>query len=240
MSVGCGQLSLGGGRLKNQAGNSAKLWVRARHDRGARGIGRSPVGAKIPRVRHPAGVLCERPRRGELHAPAVLHEEKRCRDSPRHECRDARMRASGAKKSRMKPPERRKDAAHYQSFRRAVERHAVERAGDPIGPDERRGGGQPPEPRCASAWQGRYRTIRRVDLKKAPGAVQSALSHRPRVHDYIQEAVAHGRSPATARSRGCRRGWRRPSAPARAADALVHRRRWRWRRCWSSSGRATR
>ena len=134
--------------------------IRARHDRRTRRIERSPVGAEIPRMRYASGVWCERMRRDELHAPPVLHEQQARGEAPREQREDAGARATSREKPRMKPAQRRDEAADDYRFGNPVQRSAVERAADAIGPQERNCGGDAPQqrherrqPPSTEAWQ---------------------------------------------------------------------------------------
>ena len=116
--VGRHRPAVAGRRQVEEPGRElGQLVVRARHDRGAGRIGRAPVGAHVPGVRHGAGIFRERARRLEPDAPAVLHEQQRRPDLPRDQQEDARVRAGRAQEPRMKIPERRQHAGDEDRFR---------------------------------------------------------------------------------------------------------------------------
>jgi hypothetical protein len=142
--------------------------IRARHDRRARRLERSPVGAQVPRVRHAAGVLRKRPRRRELHAPPVLDEQQARRDAPRDQRDDARACARRGEEPRVEPVQRRYDTADEQRLGDAIERDAVERAADMVGPQKCGRGCKPPQQRH------HCRTARAIEVWQCPASPTAA------------------------------------------------------------------
>ena len=138
-------------QVEEPRGKLAQFVIRPRHDGRARRVGRSPVGAEVPRVRSAARILEIGTRRDESHAPAVLHEDRgraRLPDDQQHDCRS---RDSRGQKSWMQPPQDWKDDGGRDRFGDAIERHAVERSTDAIGPEQRRGCKQAPDGRHTRA-----------------------------------------------------------------------------------------
>jgi hypothetical protein len=124
------------GQVEEPHRKLAEMVVRPRHHAGTHRIGGAPIGAEIPCVRRAGGVLGQRPRRVEAHAPSVVDEQRGAACLPHQEQHDACARERGAQKLWMEHPQRRQDGADDNGFGGPIEGHAVERSADAVGPEQ--------------------------------------------------------------------------------------------------------
>ena len=151
----------------------------------------------------PTRIGDERLRRVELHAPAVANQERRAgfRDQQRD---DQRADESMAEIAGMQPPQERRDETEQDGFSDTIERRAVERAAEVIGPEEhrdRRASPQAPRNLLAKEALGDEPDVGRPLGKPAHVPREPVVAVGDQ-HAHLRAVRATG---AAARPSGCRR-----------------------------------
>ncbi len=140
-----------GRKVEEPRGEVFEALVGTPHHRGTGRIGCAPVGAHVPGVRCAGAVLDVGPGRSEAHAPAFRDQQGGCGHLPDDQDDDRRARGARPEESRLEPPQRRKHDPQQDRLGHLIERHAVERPADSIGPQQGARREESPQPRHATS-----------------------------------------------------------------------------------------